>query len=276
MGVGVVRARGRFVVEAAATARTIGIATLAGFVAGLIGGLWLRLAMRVSGLATGGACPALVTENGFRCGDITLAGTAELMVFAGLFVGLLGGLFFAAVAPWLPRGGPAQRGLVFGLALLAAGGWIVFDPENVDFERFGPPAMNVVLFAITFVVFGVALVYAHRFLDDRMPALSPMPRSMAGRAAAVFVLGAGVLTVVAVAGIVVSAAGAGDGAAVLTFAYFFGVLPLARRFGQGSGAGRDAHRAGMPPALSYALLGLPLLAGLAVTLRGIAGILAQA
>lgn len=142
-----------------------GVAALAGCIAGIVvGGFGSRLAMRIAGAMSD---PTLVgaarTNNGNIVGDVTFGGTLALVI-AGLVSGLAAGLIFALVRPWLlPLG--RWAGLAFGLALLAALGEIVLEPFNIDFRKFGAPALNVTLFALLFPLFGVALGFAVMRID---------------------------------------------------------------------------------------------------------------
>jgi hypothetical protein len=137
-------------------ARHIGTASLAGIVAGvLVGGLLGRIVMRISGFMAGPALAGVQTENGNVVGDITVAGTIALIVFVGLPSGILGGLLYALLEPWLRRLRP-WHGLAYGVALLATAGFTFLDPVNFDFSRFGVTALNIAMFAALFVLFGVA------------------------------------------------------------------------------------------------------------------------
>ena len=83
-------------------------------------------------------------------------GTASL---AGIIAGVIvGGLVYAVAEPWLRRVRP-WHGLAFGVGLLLAYGFLVLDPFNVDFRRFGVAALNVAMFAGLFVIFGVAIAW---------------------------------------------------------------------------------------------------------------------
>ena len=140
-------------------ARHLGLATLAGAVAGvLVGGLLGRVVMRISGFVAGPSLVGVTTENGNRVGDITLAGTLALVIFAGLPFGVLGGMIYAIVEPWLHRAG-RWRGAAYGAGLLLATGFLVLDPDNFDFTRFGLPLLNVAMFAALFLVFGVVIAW---------------------------------------------------------------------------------------------------------------------
>ena len=85
-----------------------------------------------------------------------MEGTLGLVLFAGIGPGVVAGGLYAAVRPWLARFG-RWDGLAFGFALLLMSGSAVIEPNNADFRRFGPPALNVVLFAALFIVLGLSL-----------------------------------------------------------------------------------------------------------------------
>ena len=142
-----------------ALARHVGTAVLAGVITGVaVGGLLGRVVMRISGFSAGPAGVGALTANDNRVGEITLSGTFALIVFVGLGTGIVGGVIYAAVEPWLRRFRP-WHGLVYGAALLATLGFSVIDPSNFDFRRFGAPALNVAMFAALFIAFGVGIAW---------------------------------------------------------------------------------------------------------------------
>ena len=149
-----------------AVLQSIGIGVVVGFLAGVVvGGIGSRIAMYISGLLTDPAvCPFLLTGNGFRCGVFTVSGTVALLV-TGAFGGIFGGLIYAAVRPWVPGSSKRRRGLIFGTALLAAAGPAVIDANNVDFRRFGPPTVNVAMYAVLYPLFGLMLVPLYERLE---------------------------------------------------------------------------------------------------------------
>ncbi|HJW48878.1 MAG TPA: hypothetical protein VJ726_05635 [Candidatus Limnocylindria bacterium] len=201
-----------------AGASHLGTASLAGLIAGvLVGGLLGRVAMRISGFAAGPSMVGARTENGNLVGDITFGGTLALVIFVGVASGLLGGILYAMVEPWLRRMRP-WHGLVYGVALLAAFGFTVFDPFNFDFTRFGPAPLNIVMFASLFVLFGVITAW----LFDRLRVLP----AMSGAAARAVDLLA--LFSLAMAGFFVAAAGV-DGLSgnLLAGLLIFGALAVA-------------------------------------------------
>ena len=144
----------------------------------LIGGLGSRIVMRISALAAP-EVRGMLTENGNVVGEITLAGTIALMVFAGLSSAIFGTGAFVVARPWLPRGTVA-RGLVFGTFLLALTGAAVVDKANADFVILGDRVLNVTMFSALFLVFGLVASSAVAVLDRRVPpAASLSPRMWA-------------------------------------------------------------------------------------------------
>ena len=115
---------------------------LAGFVAGLVAGAAARMAMRM--VADGVADGVGVTTQ------FTVAGTVAIALF-GAIIGAGGGVLYEAIADRLPV--PARaHGIAFGaLTLLVIGP--AFFIGNQEFFSLG----RVALFAILFIVFGIAL-----------------------------------------------------------------------------------------------------------------------
>lgn len=150
------------------TALRIGTFALAGALAGtLVGGLGGRVAMRIAGaMSDPGSMSSPLTANGNVLGEITVGGTLALAFFSGLLPGLVGGVGYGAMRPWLvPLG--RWSGVAFGLLLLAAAGPAVLEPFNFDFQKFGLPVLNVLLFAALFPLFGIAVAAASTLLADR-------------------------------------------------------------------------------------------------------------
>ena len=144
----------------------------------LVGGICSRIVMRISALAAP-EVRGMVTENGNVVGEITLAGTIALMVFAGLSSTVFGTGAFVVARPWLPRGTVA-RGLVFGAFLLALTGAAVVDRANADFVILGDRLLNVTMFSGLFLAFGLVTSSAIAVLDRRVPpAASLSPRMWA-------------------------------------------------------------------------------------------------
>jgi hypothetical protein len=148
--------------------RELGLGAVAGALAGiLVGGIGGRVAMRLSGAMSDPALVGMaVTDNGNVLGEVTFAGTFALVLFAGLFPGLLGGVVYVAARPWLRPFG-RWDGLVYGLVLLAALGSTVLEPNNIDFRKFGSQTVNALVFALLFPAFGIAQAALTRLLERR-------------------------------------------------------------------------------------------------------------
>ena len=117
-----------------ALGRHVGAASLAGIVAGiLVAGVLGRIAMRVSGFLSRPDLIGIQTANGNRVGDITFSGTLALALFVGIPAGIAGAALFASAEPWLRKFRPWQ-GVVFGLIVLLAAGFIFIDPRTSTFS----------------------------------------------------------------------------------------------------------------------------------------------
>ncbi|HEV8469528.1 MAG TPA: hypothetical protein VGR46_07960 [Candidatus Limnocylindria bacterium] len=259
--------------------RAAGIGSLAGAIAGLLaGGIGGRVAMRIVAIVAGPDKVGLTTENGNRVGDITVEGTLGLVLFAGVFGGILGGLIYEAVRPWLASFG-RWRGLVFGLALLAAVGSVIINPGNLDFRRFGSPALNAFLFALLFILYGAVLVPIEERLRLAVPESPVRAQSVWSWIAEVAVLLAlvppGLLLAGGVAGVVSLAGRPIDESVVApTLVVLFLVIVLAlrrllemreRTVGGRGGLGRVG-------ALGYAVLAVPIAVGAVESVRAIGAI----
>lgn len=238
-----------------ALARHLSTATLAGLVSGvLVGGVLGRVVMRISGFMAGPALVGVRTAAGNRVGDITLEGTLALVVFVGVASGLLGGILYALLEPWLRRLRP-WHGLAYGVALLAAVGFVFLDPSNFDFTRFGVPALNVAMFAALFLVFGVVTAW----LFDALGAA----RAGTGAAARAVDVFAWVTLVPAAIIVVLFVGGAGGIEPLLAIVVVAAVLvPAIVRW------------RGLPPAIGYATLIAVTLLGASRTLSGLPQLLA--
>lgn len=251
--------------------RAAASAGLAGAIAGiLVGGLGGRIAMRISGALSDATVIGTRTANGNTVGEITLGGTLALAFFSGLLPGVIAGAAYAAARPWsAPLG--RWAGPAFGLVLLAAVGPVVLEPFNVDFRRFGPAALNVLLFAALFPIFGAVVAWTLDLVEPRvMSARSASPWSAAG---AFGLLALGFTLVIAFGALVSFSAGSvsvGDPRGFLLL-YFLAVPVVARLVLGRGGALRDARSLPAPVrVVTYALLLAPALAGLPGTVEAAA------
>lgn len=237
--------------------RTLGVAAVTGVGTGVVvAGVGGRLVMKIIALT---AAPATgrVTANGNTVGDFTVEGTLSILLFSGLLFGLVGGLLYLSFRPWLTSLGP-WRGLAYGIVVLALMGHTVFESTNFDFRVFGSTGVNLALFALLFIGFG--LVIAPAF--ERLAAAAERSRT----AAAVAWLGmlpALLFVALAMSAAIAALFGQGTDArpefALLTFGTF-----LAGALGRIIGVGRPA---------ALAVIALPVLAGGVITATALAHIL---
>lgn len=247
-----------------AIVREVAAGSLSGIVVGIVvGGLGSRLVMRLSAIAAGSTVQGVTTANGNRVGEITLSGTIALIVFGGLFTGILGGLLYASLRPWLVRFG-RWRGLVFGVGLLGLAGSLILDQANSDFVILRPALLNVAMFAALFVIFGITVVPVFdrvlRFLDGE--SFIAIVLTMIGSVVAAIFLGAGLFATLTTLG---SNPTPIDLVGLLSLAVV--VAGLAARL-----LSRDRLTPPWAPA-SYTVLAAAVLAGAAQTYSNVARIL---
>jgi hypothetical protein len=142
--------------------RHVAIAGIAGLVTGIVvGGIGGRLFMRIAGAAARDTAQGATTEAGFTVGEVTFGGTVALILFIGVFVGIVGAALYLIFRPWLSWAG-RWRGVAFGVVLLAVGSATsdVMNPDNVDF---------LILGNSVFLSFGLVLDALFGFLDARLP-----------------------------------------------------------------------------------------------------------
>ncbi len=144
---------------------------LAGIVAGLlVAGVGGRLFMRAAGAASGSRGSGRITEAGFTVGEVTVGGTIALVLFIGVFSGIVGAVMFLAIKPWVDWTG-RWRGAVFGGLLfgLTSATSDLMNPDNVDFFILGNGVLLVSMILGLFVVFGLVTDASYRWLDARIP-----------------------------------------------------------------------------------------------------------
>jgi hypothetical protein len=152
--------------------RHIVIIGIAAAITGIvIGGLGSRLVMFFSRVFAVDTAIGRLTENGNRIGEFTVGGTLGLVIFVGIFAGLITAPMYFVAEPWIAwaRGG---RGLLFGLLLLAVGGTPLFAPGSLDFIIVGRQALNVAMFVGLFLVFGAVVAWLVSRLGRRLPPAS--------------------------------------------------------------------------------------------------------
>lgn len=141
---------------------------LAGLVAGLlVGGIGGRLVMRLATMAVPEATGQF-TENGFRVGDITAAGTAALVVFVGLLAGVGIAAVWVTVGPWIPGTGLKRAAAAMAVAV-ALGSFALIDGRNRDFFVLDHDPFVVALLVGLVGLAGLAVALLDGWLDGRLP-----------------------------------------------------------------------------------------------------------
>jgi hypothetical protein len=261
-------------VSVAALTHPLATATLAGFVAGVIaGGIGSRIAMRIVALTAGSADQGAITDAEATVGEITASGTITLLVLGG-FIGALGGLTYLALRRWLADAG-MWRGLAFAVLLLMLFGSGIIDGANPDFRSFGSTALNVAMFAVLFVGFGLLVAPFFEWFRTFLPRAS-LHRSGLGASAA-YAFG---LVLLPPALISVGAAAQENIAVRPLLLYVLAVVPIASALLARS-AGRferlsdlREHRNAMGAACL--VLALPVLAGVVLDVRALVDIFESA
>lgn len=172
-------------------ARYVAVAGLASLIAGVaIGGFGGRLFMRIAGAAAPDRVQGMGTEAGFTVGEVTAGGTIGLVVFIGIFVGVIGAAIYLASVPWLSWAG-RWRGLLAGVVLLAAGSATsdVMNPDNFDFFILRNGTLLVGMILVLFLAFGVGVDWMFRVLDRGIPDVADRWRGVDGGFIAITAIG---------------------------------------------------------------------------------------
>lgn len=247
--------------------RMIAIGALAGLIAGVFGaGVTARIAMRIVALMADPSQQGTLTDNESTVGVITFNGTLFLLALAGV-IGIGGGLIYVAIRPWLPATG-IRRGALFGTLALLTSGSVLMTPSNPDYERFGVPGVNICLFSLIYIVFGLMVVPLADWLDRAIPATWPT------RSRRLPVLAGSALLIVCAApvvpfgvGLMLSPVGLAVSALIL------GSRILVTRWIGRFERPTDLLTRPQAAFAAYAALALPVLIGTALTLRAIGEIL---
>ena len=178
-----------------------------------------RLAMRLLAVTAGDAAQGRVTEAEETVGRITVDGTIGLVLFVGLFGGLLVAIVAGALRPWLPAG--RLSALCVGAALLLTGATRndPLRPENPDFVIVGPSWLAIAVF--------VALIIAATLTFEAIAARTARSLPIADGRRPVTLLPYAPLALLGLTGALPIAL------LVAAAAVFLGSIPLLRRWWQG-------------------------------------------
>jgi hypothetical protein len=135
------------------SARRVSMAVLAGLSMGaLIGGVGGRIAMFVLRLTSDPSLQGAETDDGFIIGQISGETLFLVIITSGL--GMVGGIFYLAVRPWLPQ---RWRAALFGIFGGIVGGALVIRPDGIDFTLLDPLALAIAMFIALPAIYGVVV-----------------------------------------------------------------------------------------------------------------------
>ena len=118
----------------------------------IVGGIGGRLAMLALRVTSDPSVRGMKTDDGFIIGRFS-GDTMFLLVFTSL-LGVLGGIVYLAVRPWLPEG---WRASLAGVCGGIVGGAIFIRPEGLDFTRLDPLPLAVAMFIGLPAFYGVTM-----------------------------------------------------------------------------------------------------------------------
>jgi len=131
-------------------------------VAGVGGRLLMRAAAALNPQATGAR-----TDNGELVGAITLSGSSFLIIINGLFVGVLAGIVWIVVSPWLPRG--RWRLPAATIAATAIATPLLVQPDNPDFRILDADVPILAMLIGLVALVGLAIAWLDARLERRLP-----------------------------------------------------------------------------------------------------------
>ena len=222
-----------------------------GVIVGVVGGFWagalvtgpaMRLIMRLLAANARDDVQGRITEMDAVIGEINLDGTIGLVVFGGILPGLLSGVIYVAIRPWLPRG--RLGGLAFGALhlVVAATRLDPLRPDNPDFNIVGPGSLSVLTFGAACLLHGMAVAALVSRYSQEFP-----PRAATREAPLKAILPAGPPAIVMAIGFVVFVPLLAGLIVTVLVAQIRPVVRFVRSRRGCSGAPPPARRCGRPP-----------------------------
>jgi hypothetical protein len=107
-------------------------------------------------------------------------GTFALLVFGGLFSGLVAGIVWVVVSPWIPWTGRARL-IAVAAAAAALGGPLLVRSDNRDFRILESDGVILAMLLGLVALVGLAVGWLEAWLDRRLPspAANPWPLGVA-------------------------------------------------------------------------------------------------
>jgi hypothetical protein len=153
--------------------REIAIGGLAGLLGGVLvvgfgGRIFMRIVAAIDPTSIG-----LLTSNGNRIGDVTLDGTA-VVVIVGAFVGAFVAVVWVVVSPWVPGTG-ALRAVAAGVVTITLGSFFVVRVDESDFTVLEPARVVIALLVGLVGVLGLTVAMIDAWLRRRLPPAGSTP-----------------------------------------------------------------------------------------------------
>lgn len=126
-------------------------------------GLGSRLAMLLLRVTSGHGVRAVESDDGFRIGQVTLAGTYNLVAI-GALVGVIGARAYLLVRTWLIGPRWLRRTTTGAASAVVVGAMLVHD-DGIDFHLLTPAWLAIGIFVALPALFGVAISVTVERLD---------------------------------------------------------------------------------------------------------------
>lgn len=135
------------------------VLVVAGVLTGaLVAGLGGRLAMLVLRLTSPEGVRGVISDDGFRIGEVTLFGTYSLVAL-GAAIGIIGAAAYRWVCPWL-LGPPWFRRVTVSAGSAVVVGSMLIHADGVDFTLLQPTWLAIALFLALPAAFGWLIGWA--------------------------------------------------------------------------------------------------------------------
>jgi hypothetical protein len=178
--------------------RDIARGGIAGILVGIfVAGIGGRIVMRFATILHEDAVHNL-TENGEVIGRISFNGTMALITFGGLGMGLLAGVIWVIVGPWIPGRGLGRAALTAGMAV-AIGSPSLIQRGNHDFFILDHDPLVVAMLVALVAAVGFSMALVDGALDRRLPSAVPKAGGATLAYAIVSMLGLALILPLAVA-----------------------------------------------------------------------------
>jgi hypothetical protein len=144
-----------------------GAAAVGWVVAGALGGIVGRLAMRLLVLTSNDRLSGAITDDDATVNKFTFSGSAGLFLFLALGGIVLSWLYIGARAS-MPDTRLARAG-IWAVLVWSVTGAGVFDPKGFDFTQLSPRWLGVLLFSAIFLGIGAGIALGVERVIDRWP-----------------------------------------------------------------------------------------------------------